>query len=100
MHFSFKLALPAALLLLAGCATSSPKATLPAVQPQLADRADVTAAWPLTQEERTKAADAVRELLATDLTVDAAVRIAVVNNRALRATFEELGLSQASLAAA
>ena len=100
MLYSFKLAPPAALLLLAGCATSSPQATLPAVQSQLTDRADVSATWPLTQDERAKADAAVRELLATDLTVDAAMRIAVINNRALRATFEELGLSQAGLAAA
>jgi len=100
MHLSIKLALPTALLLLAGCATSSPQAALPAVQTQLGDRAGLTATWPLTQEERAKADEAVRELLATDLTADTAVQIALLNNRGLRATFEELGLSQAGLAAA
>lgn len=100
MPASIKLALPSALLLLAGCATSSPHAALPAVQAQLGDRAEVAAAWPLTPEERAKVETSVRELLATDLTVDSAVRIALLNNRSLRATFEELGLSQAGLAAA
>jgi len=100
MHKLFKLTLPAGLLLLAGCATSSPQAALPSVQTQLDDRAAVTATWPLTAADRTKAEAAVRDLLASDLTVDSAVRIALLNNRSLRATFEELGLSQAGLAAA
>ena len=100
MHCSFKLTLPSALLFLTGCATSSPDAALPVVQAQLGERAGVAATWPLTQEDRAKAEAAVHELLATDLTVESAVRIALLNNRGLRATFEELGLSQAGLAAA
>jgi cobalt-zinc-cadmium efflux system outer membrane protein len=100
MHSIIKLTLPAALLLLTGCATSSPHAALPAVQTQLEDRAGIAATWPLTQEDRAKAEAAVRDLLASDLTVDSAVKIALLNNRALCATFEELGLSQAGLAAA
>jgi len=87
-------------LLLAGCTTPAPEAALPAVQTQLGERAGVAVTWPLTQEERAKAEAAVRDLLAADLTVDSAVQIALLNNRALRATFEELGLSQAGLAAA
>jgi cobalt-zinc-cadmium efflux system outer membrane protein len=94
-----KISLPAALLLLAGCTTSSPQAALPAVQAQLGTRAGLTVTWPLTAEERAKAETAVQELLGTDLTVDSAVQIALLNNRSLRATFEELGLSQAGLAA-
>lgn len=100
MHFPSKFILPPALLLLAGCATSSPQAALPAVQHQVGDRTGLAATWPLTQEDRAKAEAAVRDLLAADLTVDSAVRLALLNNRALRATFEELGLSQAGLAAA
>lgn len=100
MHTTLKLAAPALLLLLAGCATSAPQAALPAVQTQLGDRAGVTATWPLTQEDRAKTDAAVQDLLAGDLTVDSAVQIALLNNRTLRATFEELGLSQAGLAAA
>ncbi|MFZ5494298.1 MAG: TolC family protein [Verrucomicrobiota bacterium] len=101
MHIS-KLSLPAMplLLLLAGCATSSPQAARPAVQSQLGARTDLAATWPLTEEERAQAEAAVRDLLAGDLTVDSAVKVALLNNRNLRATFEELGLSQAALAAA
>ena len=56
--------------------------------------------WPQSDSEKSDAENAVHELLATDLTPDAAVRVALVNNRSLRATFEELGVSQADLVAA
>lgn len=88
------------MLLLGGCTTSSPQASLPNVQTQLTERAGIQATWPLTDDERAGAETAVRDILSTDLTVDSAVRIALLNNRNLRATFEELGLSQAGLAAA
>ena len=95
-----KLFLPATAIVFAGCATTAPRATLPAVQTQLRERADVQATWPLTEDERTQAVTATRELLARDLTVESAVQIALLNNRALRVTFEEIGLSQADVAAA
>lgn len=91
--------LPTALLL-AGCTTTDPHAALPAVQDRLASHAGAAVTWPLTDPARAEADAAVRELLGTDLTVDTAVRIALLNNRGLRATLEELGLSQADLAAA
>jgi outer membrane protein TolC len=100
MHNSFKLVVPVVPLLLFGCATINPRATLPAIQSQLHERADVHATWPLTDDERAQADAATHELLAHNLTVDSAVQIALLNNRALRATFEELGLSQGALAAA
>jgi len=90
-----------ALLVLAGCATSAPQAALPVVQSQLATRADhIVASWPLTADELARSETAVGELLYHDLRPETAVRIALLNNRALRTTFEELGLSQAALAAA
>lgn len=42
----------------------------------------------------------MNELLGAELTPDTAVRIALLNNRNLRATFEDIGLSQADLIAA
>jgi cobalt-zinc-cadmium efflux system outer membrane protein len=88
-------------LLAGGCATTAPRAALPEVQAQLAARTEAPApGWPLTPEEQSASAAQVRALLAKELTVDSAVQIALLNNRSLRATFEELGLSQAGLAAA
>ncbi len=93
-------ALPAVLLLVSGCTTSAPKTALPVVQDQVATRTGLAVSWPLDEDERAKSEAAVRDLLAADLTVDSAVQIALLNNRSLRATFEELGLAQAGLAAA
>ena len=95
-----KFYLPASALVLAGCATTDPRATLPAVQAQLRERADVQATWPLTDKERAQVDAATHEVLTHDFTVESAVEIALLNNRALRALFEEIGLSQAGLAAA
>lgn len=89
-----------ALVLLAGCATTDPKATLPAVQQQIAARSDFAVSWPLDADERAASDRAVQSLLNEELTPATAVQIALLNNRHLRATFEELGVSQADLAAA
>lgn len=97
---SLLLAVLPPLVLLSGCATSAPQAALPAVQQQLADRGQPDVAWPLTAAERQRSDAAVATLLGAELTPDSAVRIALLNNRALRATFEELGLSQAAVGAA
>jgi cobalt-zinc-cadmium efflux system outer membrane protein len=93
------LAASAAGLGLSGCATA-PESSLPAVQQQLAARGNVRIAWPQTDAERSARDDAVRRLLAADLTPDSAVAIAVLNNAQLQATFEDVGLSQAELFAA
>jgi len=84
---------------LSGCA-SAPESSLPAVQQAVAARSSVAVAWPQTEAERTARDDAVRRLLASDLTADSAVAIAVLNNARLQATFEDVGLSQAELFAA
>lgn len=92
-------AAPFSVLLLAGCA-SNPAASLPAVQAQLAIRTDARATWPVTTAESAAADRAVADLLRSDLTPDSAAQLALLNNRMLRATFEEIGLSQADLVAA
>jgi outer membrane protein TolC len=53
--------------------------------------------WPLTAAEQDKVAAQVRDLLAHSLSADDAVQIALLNNRELRASFEELGISEADL---
>ena len=97
---SVKFLLPVSVLSLAGCVTANPRAQLPALQSQLSSRVDAPVAWPITAEEREQTDASVRDLLSRDLTVESAVKIALLYNRSLRATFEELGLSQADLAAA
>lgn len=87
-------------LALAGCTTANPRASFPAVQQQLGERAGAQAAWPVTDDERRQADASVKAWLEADLTIESAVSIALFNNRSLRVTFEEIGISQAELAAA
>src|SRR6202795_1532504 len=53
--------------------------------------------WPRTEGEQAKAMEQVSDLLAHPLAADDAVQIALLNNRALQASFEELGISEADL---
>jgi cobalt-zinc-cadmium efflux system outer membrane protein len=87
------------LAILAGCATPDPRASLPAVQQQLGSRDKLTVTWPDTAAERSTADATVQTLLQSELTTDTAVQIALLNNRRLRATFADLGVSEADLAA-
>ncbi len=49
------------------------------------------------QAAREQALQDVRSLLRQPLTIDTAVQIALLNNRSLQATFEEIGLSAADV---
>ena len=53
--------------------------------------------WPRTSEERAKTDAQVAVLLGQPLSVENAVQIALLNNRALQGVFEELGISEADL---
>ena len=53
--------------------------------------------WPRTSEERAKTDAQVAVLLGQPLSVEDAVQIALLNNRALQGVFEELGISEADL---
>lgn len=57
-------------------------------------RSGVDVRW-LPNGEEAGTADTVHALLQGDLTADRAVRVALLNNRGLRAEFEEIGISQA-----
>ena len=65
------------------------------VQRSVQERAGKTVRWEEDQKSREQALQDVRRLLRKPLTVDAAVQIALLNNRSLQATMEEIGLSAA-----
>jgi outer membrane protein, heavy metal efflux system len=90
-------ALLLAALLLAGCASVPRDAGFSDVRQQAADRADLDARWLRSAGEDREAAEAVRALLADSLTAEAAVQVALLNNRRLQATYEGLGIAQADL---
>src|SRR5580700_7841510 len=88
--------LAAMMLLLAGCKTK-PDAGFGEVQTTVHDRLGQKVVYPVTRADREKADSAVAQLLQTNLSANSAVQIALLNNRSLRATLEEIGISQADL---
>jgi outer membrane protein, heavy metal efflux system len=83
---------------LAGCATIVPRPGFEAVSDLVAARSPGrTIAWNQGTPEDEAAARRVQELLAQELTLDGAVQIALLNNRALQAVYGQLGIAQADL---
>lgn len=76
-------------LAFAGCTTTNPKAVLDDVNQTVAARLG-----------QTPSGEAVSVLLQTNLTAQSSVAVALLNNRSLRAEFENIGISQADLAQA
>ncbi len=80
-----------------GCASVPAEAGFPDVQALAQERVGVRLHWIRGTPEDAEVDKKVRELLAGPLTVDAAVQVALLNNRGLQATYEELGIAQADL---
>jgi len=89
-----------ALVALGGCTTTSPDGAFEEVAQTIGERSGKRVAWDRgTQDIASSDAD-IRKLLSRSLTASSAVQIALLNNRALRATYAELGIAQADLAQA
>lgn len=88
-------ALTLSLLLITGCASMPREAGFADVQQQVAKRLDQKVQWTREATQEEAVAQAVRMLLQDDLTMDEAVQIALLNNRALQAEYERLGIAQA-----
>lgn len=63
----------------------------------ISERIDKDVFWVRNPEEEFTICCAIEQLLENDLTPDAAVQIALLNNPEIQATFEELGISEADL---
>ena len=84
--------------LLGGCATFSQDGGFGAVESAARERGlKQEVKWLRTDREAGEARAAVAKLLAAPLTADAAVQIALLNNRGLQATYAELGIAEADL---
>lgn len=93
-----KFMIAATALLLGGCASFSEDGGTRQVGDALAARGlSQQAPWIRSDAEADRAADAVRKLLAQPLTADAAVQVALLNNRGLQAQYAELGIAEADL---
>ena len=89
-----------AALALAGCATFAPDGGFGAIEKTTQDRAGAQPRWQRTDADRDEVAALVREKLAAPLSAEDAVRIALVNNPGLQATYGELGIAEADVVAA
>src|SRR6266542_2205897 len=83
-----------------GCASLSPDAGFKDVQALSAARLEQRVQWNRGPEDDKAAAEVTQNLLAQPLNADAAVQIALLNNRGLQATYGELGIAQAEVVSA
>ena len=88
------------LLGLAGCAASIAEQGMADVARMTEGPVGTPVVWIRTDEEAAKARERTTELLARPLAAEAAVEIALLNNRALQASLASLGIGAADLARA
>jgi outer membrane protein TolC len=82
---------------LAGCASFSQDGGMGKVSDLTKERIGQTVQWQRSQAESDAAGARSKELLAQPLTPDAAVELALLNNRGLQANLADLGISEADL---
>ncbi|HEY5298907.1 MAG TPA: TolC family protein [Verrucomicrobiae bacterium] len=87
-------------LVIAGCASTNPKAAFNDVDKTVTARTGETIQWPRNDSTTNAIAKIIKPLLETNLTAQSAVTVALLNNRSLQAEFEKIGISQADLAQA
>jgi outer membrane protein TolC len=83
-------------VLLAGCARFSPDGGMDVVTDIVATELKVDASKIDGEESNAAAGARTRELLASPLSADRAVRIALLNNKGLQAAYNELGIAEAA----
>ena len=83
-------------LVIAGCRTN-PATGFSDVRNAVNNRTGQNIEWLASTAEIEKVDAAVAQVLQTNLTADTAVQIALLNNRSLRATLEEIGISRGDL---
>jgi len=86
-------------LLLAGCASFSPDGGMDVVSGITADALNRPARKIDSEEAAAAARARTQRLLAAPLSADAAVQIALLNNRGLQAAYNELGIAEAVMVA-
>lgn len=67
------------------------------VQEEVSERTGVDVRWAKEMASREQTSALVQKLLKKPLTVSSAVQIALLNNRGLQVTFEEVGIAQADV---
>jgi outer membrane protein TolC len=88
------LAIPLSLAL-SGCTSLDPDGGFAPVQTVAKDKLGAEVRWTRSDEDQQQLDQRVAELLAQPLSPDAAVQLALLNNRGLQAAFEQLGIGDA-----
>ncbi len=83
-----------------GCATVDPGVAFMDVSTRVRERSGQDARFLRSPADAQEIEGIVRDILKDELTADAAARVALVNNRDLQATLQDLGIAQADLAQA
>jgi outer membrane protein TolC len=92
------IALAVATMALGGCTTFSPDGGFGAVDTGSRERGlKQETKWIKTEQDAEGARATVKKLLGAPLTAEAAVQIALLNNRALQAVYAELGIAESDL---
>ncbi len=91
------LALAVSALTLSACASTNASGAFRDASGLAESRTGYRAVWRIGGPEDAEADKKLAELLSKELTVDAAVQIALLNNRTLQSEYEELGIAQAEL---
>jgi outer membrane protein TolC len=87
-----------ALAALAGCTAFSPDGGFDAVRAAARERGmKQEPKWVKNDQDAAEAGAVVRKLLGAPLTADAAVQVALLNNRGLQASYSELGIAEADV---
>src|SRR3989304_2236085 len=84
-------------LFLSGCASVQTQQEWERVRAFATERTGIETHWEQTEEDVKVTKEEVNKLLSDGLTEDNAVKIALINNHALQATFEEIGIAKADL---
>ena len=87
----------ATLIFVAGCTTFSKDGGLNAVNDLTRARIQQDATWQRSEQDHTAARSATRALLTKPLGIDDAVKVALLNNRGLQATYADLGIAEADV---
>ena len=87
----------ASLLSLGGCASLSEDGGLSSVQSMTKERIGQEVKWVKSDEDANSVATIIKPLLTKSLSVDDAVKIALLNNKGLQASYSELGIAEANL---
>ncbi len=80
-----------------GCSTVSQNEVFDGVKKETSTRGIENLQWIKTQKEADSVNESVNTLLSSPLSQENAVRIALINNRSLQQTYEQIGISQSEL---